>query len=255
MLLPKALFIHPAAPVHRLEGAEQGQAAVHSMQTCVLVLLDVARAHRAWGYGRFVFTRFALRGVAGLQFHKMLGSGAQGGFGLRPSASRQALFCVFEDARWAHAFLHGPLLQCYETKATELLCLTLRTCSAKGSWAGQRLEVVAPAPVQGMVASLTRAAIRPQRAVQFWRKQPAAGQALAQAKGCLLASGVGEAPLLRQATFSLWQSAAHMDAYARSGAHLAAIQAAYGGGYFSESLFARFVVHSMHGVYKGVRYG
>jgi spheroidene monooxygenase len=61
--------------------------------------------------------------------------------------------------------------------------------------------------------------------------------------------------LLRQATFSVWSSAAAMDAYARSGAHLAAIRAAYDGSYFSESMFVRFVPLEIHGRWKGQDHG
>ena len=107
----------------------------------------------------------------------------------------------------------------------------------------------------GPVAALTRASINPRHALAFWRLSPPAEAALAQAPGCRLAAGLGEAPLLRQATFSLWDSAAHMDAYARGGAHQAAIRAAYGGGYFSESMFVRFVPLSIQGRWKGVRHG
>jgi heme-degrading monooxygenase HmoA len=65
---------------------------------------------------------------------------------------------------------------------------------------------------------------------------------------------LGEAPFLRQATFSVWDDVAAMDAYARSGAHLDAIRAAQHKHYFSESLFARFVVLGMRGTWKGRTY-
>ena len=68
---------------------------------------------------------------------------------------------------------------------------------------------------------------------------------------CLLAMGLGEAPLLRQATFSLWDSAAAMDAYARTGAHLDAIRAAWKHQFFSESMFVRFVPLQLQGQWKG----
>jgi len=67
--------------------------------------------------------------------------------------------------------------------------------------------------------------------------------------------GLGEAPLLRQATFSLWRDQAAMDAYARSGAHLGAIRAAHGEGFFSESMFVRFVPLQICGVWQGHRHG
>jgi heme-degrading monooxygenase HmoA len=69
-----------------------------------------------------------------------------------------------------------------------------------------------------------------------------------------LAVGLGEAPFLRQATFSIWDSVADMNAYARSGSHLEAIQAAQQHGYFSESMFARFVLLRVQGQWRGKRY-
>ena len=87
------------------------------------------------------------------------------------------------------------------------------------------------------------------------RYAPAAQSALDHTQGCQLAVGLGEAPLLRQATFTLWDSVSHMDAYARSGAHLTAIQAAAKHGYFFESMFARFRPLTLSGQWKGKHYG
>jgi hypothetical protein len=224
-------------------------------QVCVMILMDVPTSQRAWGYSRFVWSRFALRHIPGLQFHKMLGSGANGGFGIKPSASRQGLFCVFESLASAKSFLNSALIQNYQHRAAEFFYAMLQAYSSKGAWAGQTLQACATQPQQGPVASLTRASIQLRHARAFWQKQPPAEAVLMQARGCFLAAGVGEAPLLRQATFSLWDSAKAMDAYARSGAHLQAIRAAYSGGYFSESMFTRFVPLALSGVYKGVHYG
>jgi spheroidene monooxygenase len=67
--------------------------------------------------------------------------------------------------------------------------------------------------------------------------------------------GLGEAPLLRQATFSVWDSVPAMNDYARSGAHLDAIRRSQHEGYFSESMFVRFVVLSISGQWKGRQHG
>jgi spheroidene monooxygenase len=66
--------------------------------------------------------------------------------------------------------------------------------------------------------------------------------------------GLGEAPLLRQATFSLWRDQAAMDGYARSGAHLQAIRAAAQDDHLKESMFVRFVPLSIAGSWKGRRF-
>jgi spheroidene monooxygenase len=101
------------------------------------------------------------------------------------------------------------------------------------------------------VAALTRASIRPAKALEFWRYAPAAQRDLEASQGCRLAAGLGEAPLLRQATFTVWDSAHAMNAYARQGAHQRAIEASARGWYFSESMFARFVPTEIQGSWMG----
>ena len=51
--------------------------------------------------------------------------------------------------------------------------------------------------------------------------------------------GLGEAPLVRQCTFSVWRDTQAMLDYAHTGAHQQAIQAAYKNDFFSESMFMR----------------
>ncbi len=184
----------------------------------------------------------------GLRWRKVLGSGYQGGFGLRPAVDRLGLFCVFDTTDDAqHWLLGSPDLARWQMRAQSMLTLTLQATRSRGSWSGHSLEPVPGEHGEGLLASLTRASIRPGQARRFWALSPAAEASLARAPGCSLAVGLGEAPLLRQATFSLWQSAASMDAFARSGAHLEAIQQAYSREFFSESMFVRFRVLQMQG--------
>ena len=147
------------------------------------------------------------------------------------------------------------IVAAYRAHAAELCVLKLRATSCRGSWGGQAIGVSAGAEAGLPVASLTRASIRPLQALRFWRRSPPAEAALERAEGCLLAMGLGEAPLLRQATFSVWESQAAMDAYARSGAHQQAIRAAMQGGWFSESMFVRFVPLQISGRWKGRSHG
>lgn len=221
----------------------------------VFLLADIAPQHRLWGYARFVIGRFVMRGVPGLVMSKVMGSGDGGGFGLKPSSSRQALFGLFATEDDADKFLESPIAQAYEQRAQEFCSAKLRAYSCKGAWSGQSIAVTADTPENGPIATLTRASIRPFSALRFWRMQPASEVSLNAASGCLLATGVGEAPFFRQATFSLWVNVEAMNAYARGGAHLAAIQAANAGGFFSESMFARFVPLSLVGSWRGRQYG
>lgn len=222
----------------------------------VVLLADLKPSAMAWGWWRVARGQRALVGQPGLLFAKALGSGHEGGFGLRPSATRQGLFAVFEGEDLADRFIErSKHARDYRSRSRETCVMKLRATSCRGSWDGQQIAVTAAAPQQGPVVSLTRASIRPSRAGAFWRQSPPSEASLARAPGCRLAVGLGEAPLLRQATLSLWKDQQHMDAYARSGAHLAAIHAAYDGRYFSESMFVRFVALSMRGQWKGVALG
>ena len=66
--------------------------------------------------------------------------------------------------------------------------------------------------------------------------------------------GLGEAPLLRQATFSIWENTKCLDLFARQGSHLDAIKVAYKKKYFTESMFIRFKTKSMKGSWKGASF-
>lgn len=247
----------PEPPARPTSGGRGGAGAVRLVgSVAVLVLVDLQPQARAWGWSRLVFGRWPLRGIGGLRFSKVLGSGAGGGFGVTPSSTHGGLFLVFDDEPAARAFVEqSPVLAGYRAHARECCVAVLRASSSKGSWSGAAMQPTATAPADGPIAALTRASIRPRHARAFWRQSPATERALEAAPGCLLAAGLGEAPLLRQATFSLWRSVGAMDAYARSGAHAAAIRQSYGGGYFSETMFVRFVPLSVQGTWKGVHHG
>ena len=226
-----------------------------SEEVAVLLLADVAPAHRLWGWLNIARGPRALRGTSCLRFAKVLGSGFDGGFGLRPSKSRQGLFAVFSNRAAADEFAdHSALVASYRARCAELCTVKLRAWSSRGSWDGHTLSPSAEPPPTGTMAALTRASIYLRKAPDFWRYAPAAQIALESARGCQLAVGLGEAPFLRQATFSIWDDVASMDAYARSGAHLDAIKAAHQQQYFTESMFVRFALLGMHGIWKGRRY-
>ena len=222
----------------------------------VLLLIQTRPGAAAWGWSRVILGGHALRQVPGLRFARALGSGREGGFGLTPSADRQGLFALFDDAAAADRFVEqSSVMVAYRDHAQELLVAKLRASSCRGSWDGVSMAASVPPDSHAPMAALTRAAIKPQHAFAFWRHSPPSEAGLGNAPGCRLAVGLGEAPLLRQATFSVWDDSAAMDAYARSGPHLSAIRAAQRHGYFSESMFVRFAQLDLRGAWRGRAYG
>jgi spheroidene monooxygenase len=220
----------------------------------VLLMFRLRRAAVPWALWRLARGAAGLGRVPGLRFARVLGSGHQGGFGLKPGLDCQGVFAFFDTVAQASDFAaHSAAAQAYRARALEHFSVVLQATSARGSWAGHRLAAQGETPASGLVAALTRAAIRPSRARSFWRHSPGAEAELASTPGCLLAVGLGEAPLLRQATFSLWESVAAMDGYARHGSHQRAIQASWQRGFFSEWMFARFRPLALQGSWHGQR--
>lgn len=237
----------------------------------VVLLADFLRQHQGWGWLRLVAGATPYKEVPGLTMVKVMGSGHGGGFSLRPSATHQGLICTFSRLDWALQFLDSAWVQAYRSRARECWTGVMSVQSARGHWdkqawqassaqaLGDSVDQALPKAADPALAQannlpfavLTRASIVPTKAMAFWRYAPAAQADLAQAPGCLLAMGLGEAPLVRQCTFSVWQDAQAMVQYAQQGAHQVASAAAYKHQFFSESLFVRMQVLHMAGVWKG----
>jgi hypothetical protein len=223
----------------------------------VMVLVDYKPTARLWGLMRLVLGALRTPKMDGLKLFKVLGSGHDGGFGLKPSTTRQGLFCVFDHETQADAFLNASsLIAQYKLHAREFFATKLVAYSSRGSWSGSTISVGTDTPApHAPIATLTRASIRPTKARAFWSESPPSEASLEKASGILLSTGLGEAPFFRQATFSIWENTEAMNQFARTGAHLQAIKAAHSGGYFSESMFVRFVPIGPQGIWKGRVFG
>ncbi|WP_310615534.1 hypothetical protein [Limnohabitans sp.] len=230
----------------------------------VVVLVDFLRQHRSWGWLRMVAGGAPYKQVPGLTTVKVMGSGHGGGFSLRPSPSHQGLICTFTHLDLALQFLDSPAVQAYRSRARECWTGVMAVQSARGHWDKQAWQTSSAQALgqhkgsddsqSAPFAVLTRASIVPSKAMAFWRYAPAAQADLSLAPGCLLAMGLGEAPLVRQCTFSLWRDTGAMVQYAQQGAHQVASAAAYKHQFFSESLFVRMQVLQMAGVWQGQRF-
>lgn len=222
----------------------------------VLLLAQLPRRHVPWAVAQLVRGPRRWQQARGVRFARVLGSGQGGGFGLRPGLDHQGVFLMFDALADAQHFVaSSPLLAAYRERAVQCLVAVLQASSARGRWAGQAMRAIVPAPGSAEpVLALTRASIRPSQALRFWRHSPPSEASLAASPGCRLAAGLGEAPVLRQATLSLWDDTEAMNAYARQGAHQQAIEASQREGYFSEWMFVRFVPVLMQGRWGGQVY-
>jgi hypothetical protein len=185
----------------------------------------------------------------GVRFAKLLGTG-------RTFIPRGA-----DPTRWAavtawsspEAARHYPVARAWDALATESWRVDLRPVSSRGRWSRRApFGDPAPAPVTGPVAAITRARIRTLRTASFVSAVPPVVSELRRADGLLLTTGIGEAPVGLQGTFSLWRSAADLTGFAhRTPAHRAAIRRTPEEGWYAEELFARFAVVGSSGTVDG----
>jgi len=198
-----------------------------------------------------------LQRVPGLRFFKLAGSGAANGFGLKPNLRRYGLMAVWESAEAATAFFQEhPLWQQYQERSAEIWTLDLAPLKSHGLWDGVNpFDYAAPeavAPNNAPVAVLTRASIRWRKTWRFWQYVAPTSAAIAYAEGVRVAIGLGELPIIRQATFSVWESTQKMQQYAyRDATHREVIKLTRQENWYGEELFARFQVLRSTGTLDG----
>ncbi len=227
------------------------------MQIVTLSLFRFAGLNRAWVLGQMALARPGLARMPGLDFWKLCGSGTGEGFTPRPNWAVWAILGVWRDAQAARAGLDGPgPFRRWRGHAAESTTFHLQPLSVRGHWAGSQPFAEPPTPVASPgrpLAALTRATLRPGRALRFWGRVPDISARIGADPNVRFKIGIGEVPLLHQVTFSIWPDAAAMAAFARTGPHADAIRAVRNEGWFDEELYARFAVLGAEGTWQGAR--
>ena len=176
-------------------------------------------------------------------FWKLLGSGKNGTFDLKPDWQQWGLLAVWDDHESFDQFYKTSFIakwwNFFGVEKWVLLCEPLQS---HGKWDGKepfgKPDVQNPA---GPVAVLTRATIRLSKLKRFWANVDSPANLMTSAKGYITSFGIGEAPVYRQATFSIWKSLDDVKSFAYgSKEHAEVIKKTRIEGWYSEELFARF---------------
>lgn len=205
--------------------------------------------NRWWIFKEMGFTLwFGLKEIEGLQFGKLLGSGGGNGFSIFPNFGVYAFLGVWDNENTAKTALEThSFFQQLTKKSTEQGTFFMQTAVAHGQWDKQTPFVATCAlDKQKPVAVLTRATIYTKHLLDFWQYVPTVSRSITQ-QNPTLAIGIGELPLIQQATFSLWPNSEAIMNYAyKSKHHKAVVQRTRQKGWYKEELFARF--HPYHAV-------
>ncbi|MEM1335333.1 MAG: spheroidene monooxygenase [Actinomycetota bacterium] len=202
---------------------------------------------------RLAVDRPRLRRTPGLAFWRLLGTGRGRYTGPGADLRRTALFAVWDDESDLDRFLEQGRIGRRWRNGREAWHVRLRGVGGQGSWRGvDPLAGLEPGSRDGPVAIITRADVHRHAGRSFSEAAKEVDTELRTAGGLIDVVGIGEAPIGKLATFSLWESAADARRFAyRMPRHQRVIEQTRDGDWYGEEMFARFEPYGSQGRWDG----
>jgi heme-degrading monooxygenase HmoA len=210
-------------------------------------------ADKFWAFKMMQLAHSPLKKVAGLTFYKLLGTGGGEGFSWKPDFGVYCLMGVWESEAAAKHFIEkANISKKYSKHAKEEITYWLNPLEAHGFWSGKQPFKFNKQQINLPVVVLTRARIFLKHVPAFWQKVAPSSNSIIGFKGKLFSKGVGEWPLIQQATISIWENIEAMKAYAyRNPAHMEVVKLTRQKGWYKEEMFARFQLYHSTGSWYG----
>lgn len=222
--------------------------------TCSFFKLE-SFSNKWWAFKQMQTSSKWLKEVKGLSFYKLLGTGGKGGFSSIPNFGTYVLLCVWDKESSATAFfLKDKFFNEYGKRSSEQFTVYSNLAESQGYW--HKLQPFLKSTVLNFnmpVLVITRARIRFKKLFSFWQKVGHVSQSLCGSKGLLLSIGIGEWPLIEQATISIWETQSDMLDFAyKNKQHKEVVILTRKLNWFQEELFARFVPYKFEGFWNGI---
>lgn len=211
---------------------------------------------KLWAFGQMQSAHFFLAKCKGLNFYKLMGSGRDVGFSLFPDWGVYALLGVWESEQAANDFFnHSAIYKHYQKMSSEQWTIFMKPIQTKGLWSGGNpftpsLALDANNP---LIAVITRATIKTNKLLKFWRFVPTSQMPIQRGcAGLIFTKGIGEVPIVQMATFSVWENLDALKNYAYSSAeHREAIKKTHQINWYKEEMFTRFQPFKTIGNWEG----
>jgi hypothetical protein len=179
-------------------------------------------------------------------FYKSLGTGK--GETFTPGDANPLRWGLLISVTDVDVFDSSAVIKSWRKNSISEFRAVLSPISAHGYWAGKQPFTPELKDWDGQVIAITRARIKWQQNLRFWKSVPPVTLSLKSTPGLVSAIGIGEAPIGLQGTFSIWESGAAIKEFAyRGAAHQKAIADTERYDWYSEEMFARFAVVDLRG--------
>ena len=235
--------------------------------TASLTIIRYRKRFIPFAFLAMMLFRFPLWFNKRSRFWKLMGSGKNGSFDKRPDLCQWAILSV-SNIRFKHVQLkhykgelllqklYGKFIGRWLTLFNcETITYLLESIEGHGLWDGKPVfgELPKQSDYDGQIAILTRATIRLSQLKKFWKNVDGVASKMAAADGFITSYGIGEIPLLKQATFSVWQSKEAMKSFAyQMKEHREVIQKTRQEKWYSEDMFVRFKIMGCIGSVNGI---
>ena len=190
--------------------------------------------------GAYTFNK-RLINFDGLKFVKLLGTGSKDGFSVIPDFSSYIMITSWENDDFRKKFIdENKLFQEISDKSSKRIEIKIDPYNYIGSWNGINPFKNKSLYKEGKIIVLTRARVKLNKLINFFISTSSAAKSINSRKGAEYYKGVGELPIIEQATISIWKSEQSMKDYAYLDKnHLKIIHKARKNNWYSEELFVR----------------
>lgn len=189
-------------------------------------------------------------------FWRLMGCGKNASVDLAPDFKHWAILTTWEnEADYIEFYQKSIAIKWFNFFGKEHFNISLKPLTSHGLWAGkQPFKTEKNKPINGeKIAVITRAAIHFNKLKEFRLNIKRAAEAMRKADGFILSAGIGENPYFDQATFSIWENAEAVKAYAyQTFDHADVIKLTRERKWYKEELFARFAIVSSSGSLNGI---
>ena len=217
-----------------------------------LTVVEYRRRYILFAIWSMALFHLFLRRRRSIAAYELLGTGRSGTFDLWPNWRQWAVLHFSEDRATPgitetlnafHHRLYGPrIAQWWRHFAPRACTICLELVEGHGSWNGYTPQKASARPLSPHepMAVLTRATIRWNKLSAFWSRAKTVSATMDHARGLRHSIGIGEIPVFKQATFSIWDSSEAMKAFAyQLSAHREVVRDSRKLRWYSEEMFLR----------------